>query len=71
MSNTVKLWIARDKKDDLNYTLWAYAEKPTIKDDSGIWVGGSKSFPIPKTLFPEFTFENSPKRIELKILEDE
>jgi hypothetical protein len=63
-----EFWIARDKRDDINYTLWAHAEKPTDKDNSGIWVSKGEIFPIPKKLFPEVTFENSPKQIKIEIL---
>jgi hypothetical protein len=67
-----KFWIARDKRNAPNeYSLWAFNEKPTNKDNSGIWVGGVEILALPSKLFPEITFENSPKRVELKILEDE
>ena len=68
-----KFWIARDKNDNL----YLYYDKPLKCDDyfSATETYDGKPFPYSKTLpksklpnniFPEITFENSPKEIELR-----
>lgn len=60
----MNLWIARDKDG----SLYLYRKKPYkcrglfICDmGNGMW--------LDKTQFPEVTFENSPREIELKLIE--
>jgi hypothetical protein len=69
MSKTIELWIARDNEDHVR-PLCFFTEKPQLSI-IGSWWSRSKSYNIPSDLFPEITFENSPKRIELRILDDE
>ena len=63
----MKLWIARDE----DRTLCVYNNKPTLsKEVNGLWV--CDKFTTVNTLssdyFPEVTFENSPRQIELKLI---
>jgi hypothetical protein len=61
------LWIARD----LDKQLKMFPSKPCLFF-TGIWyVSGERLIPMPEKMFPQLTFENSPKRIELKIIDDE
>ena len=63
----MELWIARDDIDD---TLWIYDIKPFKCGANFAYENGTKMmFQIPKELFPEVTFENSPQQIELKLKE--
>jgi hypothetical protein len=58
----MKLWIARD----LDNLIYLYMEKPTLIThyfDTKYLIGE-----IEKTSFPEVTFENSPKEVELKLI---
>lgn len=65
----MKLWIARDK-DGLIYL---YMKKPTLITrylitryfDTKYLIGE-----IDETSFPEVTFENSPQRVELKLVKE-
>ena len=58
------MWIARDKSGHLQM----FNRKPH-KDEGAFWVGGaSNALLLPKYLFPEITFENSPKQVELKLI---
>lgn len=70
----MKLWIARRKSNKL----YMFFDKPMLTDDSKSWFV-LKSIPhhglyadsgiqINKDMFPEVTFENSPKEIELKLI---
>ena len=70
MTNTI--WIARDKDGDL----YLYSEKPKA-DDNGVFYGEADqnrifittSAPwveIDSDLYPEVTFENSPKELIIK-----
>ena len=60
----MKLWIAREK----NWQLYGYAEKPVFVDDEWVSMGGI--YFLDADLFPEVTFENSPKEVEIKCLND-
>jgi hypothetical protein len=67
MSNPATLWIARD----LDKQLKLFSSKPNLFFN-GIWyVSGERLIPMLDRLFPQITFENSPKRVELKIIDDE
>ena len=61
------MWIARDKDG----TLFIFKERPFLEDDGEqkIWmtIGAESCIGINFKLFPEVTFENSPKEVELKI----
>ena len=63
----MKIWIARDKDG----TLCIFREKPTL--DVRYWFDHSLGnngciAELLKTDFPEVTFENSPREVELKLL---
>ena len=63
----MKLWIARDSDD----TLWCYDKKPFISGLSFACEEGSElMFQIASKLFPEITFENSPREVELKLVNE-
>lgn len=68
---TLKLWIARDKDGEL---CLYYGKKPEVCGDS-FWYG-NVAYPtlyikLDSELFPEVTFENSPKCVILKLEENE
>ena len=57
------MWIARDEDD----TLYLYAKKPTMESRS--WgrfynAPNNRWLQIPKSWFPNFKFEDGPKRIK-------
>ena len=58
----MKLWIARDKSG----LLCLYDKKPTF--DGDYWVSSDSWSFLDLEYFPEVTFENSPKEIELKLV---
>lgn len=61
----MKLWIARDKCGDLGL----YGSRPTLSVTATTWNKVYCSFiSINSGLFPEVTFENSPKEIEFKLV---
>lgn len=63
----MELWIARDYGD--NADLCLYSSKP-YQVVAGIWTCYNQDYIfIDNKLFPEVTFENSPKKIELNLLE--
>ncbi len=59
----MKLWIARDK----NGSLAIYKKEPELLINEK-WIGGCSIW-LSSDNFPEVTFENSPKQIELKLVE--
>jgi hypothetical protein len=69
MSKTIELWIARDKYGD--DSLWLFKKEPYECNDEGVWDSGDGACRLLPDIFPQITFENSPKRIELKIIDDE
>ena len=66
-NRSMTLWIARN--DDGSLTLFGY--RPFYNDITGFWYDVFET-PIAddlkSTLFPEVTFENSPQKVELKLL---
>ena len=58
----MKLWIARDKSGFLNL----YDKKPIF--DGEYWVSNGSWSSIDLEYFPEVTFENSPQKVELKLI---
>lgn len=60
----MKLWIARDS----NGLLTVYNEKPNLYYNE-YWDGdySTQCIDLPKEMFPEVTFENSPMEVELKL----
>ena len=68
----MKLWVARDKDGDL----YLYNYEPCKNKISGRFTCGikpngewSEEYELNSHLFPEVTFENSPREVELKLLE--
>lgn len=64
----MKLYVARDA----NGELWLYDHEPLKDEDifkSNLDLEESRSSELPSWLFPEVTFENSPKEVELKLVE--
>ena len=67
----MKLYIARDKTDDL----CLYGKKPKLsKEIEGVWVCSQydtlvEVIALPSEMFPEITFENSPQMVEIKLVE--
>lgn len=59
----MKMWIARNLDNDLTL----HDEKPTWYDRIECW--SDIALEINPFLFPEVTFENSPKEVELKLIE--
>ena len=59
------MWIARDEDDSLRI----FSEEPTLNGNA--WTlkydGKNTMNQLTSTLFPEVTFENSPKKVEIKI----
>ena len=63
----MKFWIARDLSEELIL----FKEQPSYNNRIKMWMGGG--LPIGKLngySFPEVTFENSPKRIKIELMED-
>lgn len=60
----MELWIARER----NWQLYGHSEKPMLVDDE--WVSMCSLYELDADLFPEVTFENSPKKVELKLVEE-
>lgn len=61
----MKLWIARDKD---GYSQ-LYAEKPIKKNGYFEHIPNTVWFTISCKLLPEITFKNSPKEVEIKLIE--
>lgn len=63
----MKFWIAKDLSEELIL----FKEQPYYNNRIKMWMGGG--LPIGKLngySFPEVTFENSPKRIKIELMED-
>lgn len=61
----MKLWIARDEDGDL----YLYEREPIREID--YFYSFYVSIKIDNNLFPETTFENSPKEVELKLVDND
>lgn len=60
MKETIKAWIARTKEGEL----FAFRTKPVKMKEiicGGYW------WPLDKSLFPDITLDNSPKKCEITI----
>ena len=77
----MELWIARDKHipdgtfpypEGFNGDLYLYSSEPYIKKNTsrdGIWTCKQEEFiELDYKLFPEVTFENSPQKVKLKLV---
>jgi hypothetical protein len=66
----MKFWIARD----ITGELCLYMTKPSVPNEPGyaFWdTEDGLSYDINPGLFPEVTFENSPREIEFKLVKEE
>lgn len=66
----MELWVARNK--DTN-ELWGYTDKPLLDDDMykmDYSLENTSSYELPSDWFPNVTFENSPCKVELRIVEE-
>ena len=61
----MKMWIARDEDGILTL----YYGKPILEDWLGMWSSKEGRKELDRDLFPEVTFENSPMKVELKLIE--
>ena len=64
----MQYWIARDKDGNL----FLYENQPQIPYEEATYFNTEnfeKCFELPSDAFPELTFENSPKRIKLSLLD--
>ena len=61
----MKLWIARDEDGDL----YLYEREPNREFD--YFYSSYVYIRIDENLFPEVTFENSPKQVELKLIDND
>lgn len=57
------MWIARDENKDL----YLYEREPIKEYD--YFYSSYVSIELDKNLFPEVTWENSPKQVELKLID--
>lgn len=67
----MELWIARDDTSEL----WLYDMEPVESPVKGQFVPDydndtHTSIELPECWFPEVTFENSPQKVELKLVEE-
>lgn len=62
----MRLWIARDA-DSL---LYLYSEEPALIRNGNYFDTKYLIGEIDKTSFPEVTFENSPQRVEIKLIKE-
>ena len=64
----MRLWIARD-----SYGLWLFRRKPKkylSNVDKFFNKVGNTRYSIDSQLFPEITYENSPQRVEIKLIKE-
>lgn len=73
----MELYIARNKYKDEDGELFMYNNKPVRVEDAGLFLSNENSedndidyngIEIDPELFPEVTWENSPKKVELKLI---
>jgi hypothetical protein len=66
--SSVTIWAAKDSDDDER--IYLFYEKPA--DYSGYWESKSGSFDwVHSWSIPELTYENSPQKIELELVDNE
>ena len=61
----MEYWIVRDERG----FLFLYDDEPYV-NGYGRWKTSGNYYLIDDYLFPEVTFENSPKRVQLKLIEE-
>lgn len=64
----MNLWITRDYMG-----LWLYSTRPLFNPSKKEFesIDGNSLYISDDKLFPEVTFENSPQRVELKLIKEE
>lgn len=62
----MRIWIARD----FDGSLFLYREKPINNGSRTFVAQTSQWWRINKENYPEVTFENSPKRLQLNLMEE-
>lgn len=67
----MELWVARTKDGWEKGYLAIFKEKPIYLEYKDEWVDSYGSLNIPNHKFPEVTFENSPQKVELKLINGE
>lgn len=63
------MWIARD-----DYGLWLFTKEPiktVVNGDKYFFKRDNTRYSIDSKLFPEITFENSPKKIRFELVEND
>ena len=64
----MELWIARDK-DDAGGELYLYTIRPFLMKNKICWDSEGVYYArLPKVLFPEVTFGNSPRKIKIELI---
>lgn len=65
----MKLWIARDSDN----TLWIHEIKPELvlnpKINKHFWISTEGWWEVDEDFLPEVIFENSPREVELKLVD--
>lgn len=66
-TETLKLWIARDKDG----ALYGFQFEPFLRTTCEYFdLSNGWNFQMHASLFPSVTYENSPRQVELKLIED-
>lgn len=60
----MRFWLARDKDGSLNL----YDNIPDKRSEYFLSYAGYNDIPLDERLFPEVTYENSPRQVELKLI---
>ena len=60
----MRLWIARDKEGQL----YLYDNTPDKRSEYFLPYAGYNDFCLDSRMFPEVTFENSPREVELRLV---
>lgn len=65
MKNTISCYIVRDDEELSEPMLCICEEKP--QSSYGMWVNCGNYIPLPSSMFPELTFDNSPQKANVSI----
>lgn len=66
----MELWIARDE-DDAGGELYLYTKQPFLMRNKICWDSEELFYArLPKELFPEVTFENSPQKVRIELIDE-
>lgn len=67
----IKAWIARDERNTDGKSLYIYQRMPKRLNEDliglGLWADGGEYMAIPNNIFPELTWEDEPKEVEVSI----